>query len=134
MMRGITCIRTNLVQSRRFASTYQMIKSDQELKQLVSGPGNKVLYFTASWCPPCRMIAPIFDKFSKEFTNVKFAKIDIDENSDSAANYGIRSVPTFIFVENQKIKTQVYKLISMILCRHQCSNILQFRCTVRRCQ
>lgn len=84
-----------------------MITNDNELKQLVAAPGNKVLYFTASWCPPCRLIAPVFEKFSKEFANVKFLKIDIDENSDSAAEYGIRSVPTFIFMENQKVKGQV---------------------------
>lgn len=57
----------------------------------------KLLYFTASWCQPCRMLGPIMTQVSEE---VPVTKIDIDSNKEFAKNYGIMSVPTVILVEN----------------------------------
>ncbi|XP_075264529.1 thioredoxin-like [Convolutriloba macropyga] len=42
--------------------------------------GVTIVDFTASWCPPCRMIAPKFEEMSKQFTSIKFIKVDVDEN------------------------------------------------------
>lgn len=56
-----------------------------------------VMYFTASWCPPCKMISPIYDELSKKYPKVAFGKIDVDENQDSAMEFQISAVPTFIF-------------------------------------
>ena len=58
----------------------------------------KVLYFTAAWCPPCKMIAPIFENMSKAYDKTNFVKIDIDNCPEAAEKYGISSVPTFIFM------------------------------------
>ncbi len=55
-----------------------------------------IKYFTASWCGPCKMFSPIFDKAMME-TGVNYQKIDVDNNKDIAVNYGIMSVPTLIF-------------------------------------
>lgn len=53
--------------------------------------------FTATWCGPCRALAPIVDKIADEFTGkVKVGKLDIDESPNVTAKYGIRSVPTVI--------------------------------------
>ncbi|RYH05115.1 thioredoxin [archaeon] len=81
--------------------------SEEELESTIAGHGKKVLYFTASWCPPCRMIAPIFQKMSTEFSDVKFVKIDIDEYGDAASAFNIRSVPTFVFMKDSELKSQV---------------------------
>eukprot|EP01031_Cornospumella_fuschlensis_P033314 gene33314-40299_t len=52
------------------------------------------------------MIAPIFQKMSSEFADVKFVKIDIDEYGDAASAFNIRSVPTFIFLKDSELKSQ----------------------------
>jgi len=54
--------------------------------------------FTASWCPPCKMIKPVFEEWAEKFKDndkVKFVKIDVDENDEVASEYAIRSMPTF---------------------------------------
>ncbi|MDC3959935.1 thioredoxin [Polyangium jinanense] len=53
--------------------------------------------FTATWCGPCKALAPIVDKLADEYQGkVKVGKLDIDENPKVTANYGVRSVPTVI--------------------------------------
>ena len=52
--------------------------------------------FSASWCGPCRMLAPMMESIKPAYNGVKFVDIDIDENSELAAQYGVRSVPTVI--------------------------------------
>ena len=56
--------------------------------------------FSASWCGPCRQLAPIMESVSKEFPDVTFQTIDVDENKMTAQTYGIRSVPTVVFERN----------------------------------
>ncbi|CAK7349555.1 unnamed protein product [Dovyalis caffra] len=61
-----------------------------------------ILYFTASWCGPCRMVAPIFTSLATKYPKVVFLKVDIDEARDVAARWNISSVPTFYFIKNGK--------------------------------
>ncbi len=56
-----------------------------------------VMYFTATWCPPCKMIAPIYNEMSKNYPDVAFGKVDVDENQDAAMEFQIQAVPTFVF-------------------------------------
>lgn len=63
-----------------------------------------LIYFTATWCGPCRMLGPIMQQVSEE---VPVTKIDIDSNREKAAQYGIRSVPTVVLVENGKEVSRV---------------------------
>lgn len=53
--------------------------------------------FTATWCGPCKMIGPRFEAMESEFKFVDFAKVDVDDNQETAAQCGIRSMPTFKF-------------------------------------
>ena len=57
----------------------------------------KIFYFTATWCPPCKRIAPIFESLSAEYPDIFFVKIDVDDLPDAASFGNIRSVPTFHF-------------------------------------
>ena len=56
-----------------------------------------VIDFTATWCPPCKMIAPKFEEMAGENTDVTFKKIDVDANSEAAQAAGIQCMPTFKF-------------------------------------
>jgi len=64
--------------------------------------------FTASWCPPCKMIKPIYESLAeehKDLEGVKFVKIDVDENDETAQEYAIRSMPTFkVFVDGKEVQ------------------------------
>ncbi len=65
--------------------------------------------FWATWCGPCKMIAPSLEEISEELAGqVKVAKLDIDSNQQSAMNYGVRSIPTMIlFKDGQPAATLV---------------------------
>ena len=58
-----------------------------------------VVDFTATWCGPCRMIAPIFADLAKKFTNAIFLKVDVDELKTVAQEWKVEAMPTFIFVK-----------------------------------
>ena len=63
----------------------------------------KVIDVFGTWCGPCRAYKPTFEKVSKmdEFGDVEFEELDVDENEELAQKYGIRSVPTTLFLNNK---------------------------------
>jgi len=78
------------------------VESKDDFKAQLESAGNKlvVVDFFATWCGPCKMIAPKIDAMSKEFTNVVFIKVDVDEVEEVAAEYNISCMPTFLFLKN----------------------------------
>jgi len=63
--------------------------------------------FWASWCGPCRMIAPLIDQIAAEYSGkLKVGKVNIDEESDLASRYGIVSIPTLVLFKNGDIAEQ----------------------------
>ncbi|XP_027919510.1 TPR repeat-containing thioredoxin TDX isoform X2 [Vigna unguiculata] len=82
------------------------IHSTGELEKKLSAASKTsrlaILYFTATWCGPCRFISPIYTSLAEKHPKVVFLKIDIDEARDVAASWNISSVPTFFFVKNGK--------------------------------
>jgi thioredoxin 1 len=64
--------------------------------------------FWATWCGPCRMVAPIIDELSKSYQDkIGFAKINVDESPKLASQYGVMSIPTLIIFKNGKPDQQV---------------------------
>jgi len=64
--------------------------------------------FWATWCGPCRMIAPIVEEIATEYEGkVVVGKVDVDENQNIAINYGIRSIPTLIIFKDGKVVEQI---------------------------
>jgi len=51
----------------------------------------------ATWCGPCKVISPVVEGFSREFEDVAFYKVDVDDNPDIARELGVRAMPTFFF-------------------------------------
>ena len=64
--------------------------------------------FWASWCAPCRVIAPVLGELAEEFAGrVRVAKVDVDENGDLSNRFGVRSVPTLVVFRQGKVVDQV---------------------------
>ena len=74
--------------------------------------GNAVLDFYADWCGPCQMMEPTLQKVSKEFKEVHFFKINVDENQQIASTYAVRSIPTIIFLKNGKEFDRIIGLLN----------------------
>jgi thioredoxin 1 len=64
-----------------------------------------IIDVNAVWCGPCQMMAPIFEELDKELgSTYKFLSLNVDEARELAIEYGVSSVPTFIFINNNEIK------------------------------
>jgi thioredoxin 1 len=76
--------------------------TDDNFGQEVLGADRPVLVdFWAEWCGPCRMIAPALEELSTEFGDkVDIVKLNIDDNPDAPARYGVRGIPTMILFKN----------------------------------
>jgi len=57
----------------------------------------------AAWCGPCRMISPIIDELSEQYTQVTFGKLNVDENKALAAKFDIMAIPTLLFLKGGKL-------------------------------
>jgi thioredoxin 1 len=88
--------------------------TDSTFKQEVLDQKRLVLVdFWATWCGPCKMIAPILEQVSEHYKErIKICKINVEENSESAKEYGIMSLPTILFFKNGKIFDQVTGKVS----------------------
>ncbi|KAK9874316.1 hypothetical protein WA026_002668 [Henosepilachna vigintioctopunctata] len=80
-------------------------KADLDSKLTDAGDQLVVIDFFATWCGPCRMIAPQVEELAAEHKNVIILKVDIDECEDLAMEYNISSMPTFVFIKRKEVIT-----------------------------
>ncbi|MCU0830704.1 MAG: thioredoxin [Rhizobiaceae bacterium] len=66
-----------------------------------------VVDFWAEWCGPCRMIAPALEELAAEMPGVKIAKVNIDENPELAAQFGVRSIPTLLMFKGGQVASNM---------------------------
>lgn len=71
-----------------------------------------VIDFWAAWCGPCQMMAPLIDGLSDEVSSAKFVKINVDEEQEIAAEYGIMSIPTLVVIRDGKEVKRSVGLVS----------------------
>lgn len=70
-----------------------------------------VVDFFATWCPPCKALAPILDKVAGGYAGkVKFVKVNTDEAQELAVEFGVRGIPTLVFIKGGKVMSSLVGL------------------------
>ena len=102
-----------------------ILNEDNFEKEVSSAEGGPILVdFWATWCGPCRMVAPVLEKLAVELKGkARIGKLDVDQNPSIAARFGIQSIPTLLVFKNGKIVDQIVgaqskEVISAMINRH----------------
>lgn len=67
----------------------------------------ELLHFSAEWCGPCKVMVPVIGKYLESNPDVKYTKIDIDENPELTESYSVKGVPTFIGMDNNEVVNRI---------------------------
>ena len=73
-------------------------------EEVLKEKGRVLVDFYADWCGPCKMMSPIIDSIAEEMRDVKFGKVNVDENPELAEKFEIMSIPTIVIIENGQVK------------------------------
>lgn len=78
--------------------------TEKNLPELLASGKPVVIDFFATWCGPCRRVSPIIDELSQKYAgSVKIGKCDVDAEEGLAAQFGVRSIPTVVFIKDGKV-------------------------------
>ena len=84
------------------------VTDDNFVREVLEASGPVLVDFWAAWCGPCRMIAPVVEELAEEYAGkVKVCKLDVDAARKTAAEFGIRSIPTLLIFKEGKVVDQV---------------------------
>ena len=81
-------------------------------KEIATRKGLSLIDFWATWCGPCRMLAPILEELSGQHPELKIVKVDVDENRELALRYGIESIPTLLVFKGGQVADRSVGLVS----------------------
>jgi thioredoxin 1 len=88
--------------------TATFIQNETEFDSLLTNEPFLVVDCTASWCGPCKLVAPLMDQLADEYSDrAKVFKLDLDANKDVAKRFGIRSIPAVMFFKGGELKETV---------------------------
>ncbi len=78
--------------------------TDENIQEAIKSGKPVVVDFWAEWCGPCRMVGPVIEELAKEYDGkVLIGKLNVDENSDTPTQYGIRNIPTVLFFKDGEL-------------------------------
>lgn len=77
--------------------------NDSNFDKTISSDNPTLVDFWAEWCGPCKSMHPIFERMSNKFPNVKFARVNVDNNQNISMKYAVQSIPTFIMFKSGQI-------------------------------
>lgn len=82
--------------------------TDSSLEDVLKTDKLVVIDFWAEWCGPCKMVGPIIEELAEEYReNVVVGKVDVDNNNDATSKYGIRNIPTTVFIKNGEVVDKI---------------------------
>ena len=101
------------------------VTDDNFAAEVLQSPQPVLVDYWAEWCGPCKMIAPVLDEIANEYAGrLKVAKLNIDDNQNTPASYGVRGIPTLMLFKNGNIEaTKVGALSKSQLAAFLDSNI-----------
>jgi thioredoxin 1 len=82
------------------------INKDNFKQEVLDHKGTVFVDFYADWCGPCKLTSPIVEELSEQMKEVKFVKVDVDQNNDLATQYSVFSIPTFIIFKEGRAVNQ----------------------------
>ena len=99
--------------------------TQKNIKEILESNEAVMLDFWAPWCGPCRMIAPVIDELANDYDGkVAICKVNTDEEQDVAEKYGIRSIPTIVFIKNGEVVDQIVGATSIQNFRQKIDSVL----------
>lgn len=82
--------------------------TDATLNDVLATDKLVLIDFWAEWCGPCKMVGPIIDELAEEYKDkAVIGKVDVDNNDDATSKYGIRNIPTVLFIKNGEVVDKV---------------------------
>lgn len=84
------------------------VTDDNFADEVEKADGLTIVDFWATWCGPCRMVAPILDQLATDYQGkVKITKLDVDANIKTGSRFNVRSIPTMLFFKDGKVVDQI---------------------------
>lgn len=103
----------------------EKILTDLNYSEVIPSEGVALIDFWAPWCGPCRMLAPTVDEIAGEFEGkVTVAKCDVDDCEETAVRFGIRNIPTLVFIKNGEMVGRTVGVISKDEIANKLNNLL----------